>query len=76
MDTFGNSSADPVTIEVKPLPKIRLSLMPSPREVDEEHLDEEGEPKNRKRGSGGKKSSRSKSKRSPFRKKDRRKTSS
>jgi len=76
MDTFGNSSADPVTIEVKPLPKIRLSLMPSPREVDEEHLDEEGEPKNRKSGSGGKKSSRSKSKRSPFRKKDRRKTSS
>jgi lipid-binding SYLF domain-containing protein len=81
MDTFGNSSADPVTIEVKPLPKIRLSLMPSPREEDEENLDEEGEPKNRrssgnKSGSGGKKSSRSKSKRSPFGKKHRRKTSS
>lgn len=27
---------DPVLIEVKPLPKIRLSLMPSPREEDEE----------------------------------------
>ncbi|GAX10889.1 hypothetical protein FisN_UnNu017 [Fistulifera solaris] len=26
----------PVTVEVKPLPKIRLSLMPSPREEDEE----------------------------------------
>ena len=74
MDTFGNSSADPVTIEVKPLPKIRLSLMPVPREEDEEHLDDEGEPKNKK--SDGRKSSRSKSKRSPFGKKNRRKTSS
>jgi hypothetical protein len=27
---------NPVTIEVKPLPKIRLSLMPAPREEDEE----------------------------------------
>jgi lipid-binding SYLF domain-containing protein len=28
---------DPVLIEVKPLPKIRLSLMPSPREEDEDN---------------------------------------
>jgi hypothetical protein len=28
--------AKPMTVEVKPLPKIRLSLMPSPREEDEE----------------------------------------
>ena len=74
-ETFGSSSADPVTIEVKPLPKIRLSLMPSPREEDEENLDEEGEPRDKSRsshrtrsGSGGKKSS-SKSKRSSFSKK-------
>ncbi|KAI2508411.1 Las17-binding protein actin regulator [Fragilaria crotonensis] len=31
-----NSSVKPKTIEVKPLPKIRLSLMPSPREEDED----------------------------------------
>lgn len=43
-DTFDTPSAEPVTIEVKPLPKIRLSLMPSPREEDEEDLDDEGEP--------------------------------
>jgi len=73
-ETFGSSSADPVTIEVKPLPKIRLSLMPSPREEDEENLDEEGEPRGKTRsshksrsGSGGRKSSRSK--RSSFSKK-------
>ncbi len=29
-------SRQPVTVEVKPLPKIRLSLMPAPREEDEE----------------------------------------
>jgi len=34
---------DPVLIEVKPLPKIRLSLMPSPREEDEE-ADSTGSP--------------------------------
>ena len=32
-----NRSTRPKTIEVKPLPKIRLSLMPSPREEDEEN---------------------------------------
>ena len=42
-EPFNVSSSDPVTIEVKPLPKIRLSLMPSPREEDEENLDEEGD---------------------------------
>jgi hypothetical protein len=43
-DTFATQPSEPVTIEVKPLPKIRLSLMPSPREEDEEDLDEDGEP--------------------------------
>jgi hypothetical protein len=43
-DTFENDpSQDPVMIEVKPLPKIRLSLMPSPREEDEENLMDEDE---------------------------------
>jgi hypothetical protein len=32
----GDGDAEPLRIEVKPLPKIRLSLMPSPREEDEE----------------------------------------
>jgi hypothetical protein len=76
-DTFGNTSSDPVTIEVKPLPKIRLSLMPSPREEDEENLDEEGEPKvkSTSKSSGSKKSSSRSSKRSPFGKKQRKKSS-
>ena len=42
-DTFDAPASEPVMIEVKPLPKIRLSLMPSPREEDEFNLDEEGE---------------------------------
>jgi hypothetical protein len=42
-DTFASQPSEPVTIEVKPLPKIRLSLMPSPREEDEENLDEDSE---------------------------------
>jgi hypothetical protein len=42
-DTFDAPSTEPVMIEVKPLPKIRLSLMPSPREEDEFNLDEEGD---------------------------------
>eukprot|EP00531_Pseudo-nitzschia_arenysensis_P017110 CAMPEP_0116139004 /NCGR_PEP_ID=MMETSP0329-20121206/13074_1 /TAXON_ID=697910 /ORGANISM="Pseudo-nitzschia arenysensis, Strain B593" /LENGTH=1448 /DNA_ID=CAMNT_0003634005 /DNA_START=438 /DNA_END=4784 /DNA_ORIENTATION=- len=80
-DTFANSSLDPVTIEVKPLPKIRLSLMPSPREEDEEDLDEDGEPKSKSKSKSrsshsSRKSSRSKSKRSPFGKKSKKKTSS
>lgn len=40
-DTFDAPSAEPVMIEVKPLPKIRLSLMPSPREEDEFNLDDD-----------------------------------
>ena len=42
--TTNNKAVDmeqPVTIEVKPLPKIRLSLMPSPREEDEEESSSE-----------------------------------
>lgn len=33
-------SSNPIKIDVKPLPKIRLDLMPSPREADEEFEDE------------------------------------
>ena len=55
-DTFDQPSTEPVTIEVKPLPKIRLSLMPSPREEDEENLDEDGEPVNSKKSSRNSKS--------------------
>jgi hypothetical protein len=44
-DLFENleeeTKREPVMIEVKPLPKIRLSLMPSPREEDEAEVDEE-----------------------------------
>ena len=36
-------------IEVKPLPKIRLSLMPSPREVDEDSSSQEGRSPSRNR---------------------------
>jgi len=61
-DTFQTSVSDPVTIEVKPLPKIRLSLMPSPREEDEEHLDDDSDPSKGRRSSKGNKSSSSKSK--------------
>lgn len=43
METSANA---PVMIEVKPLPKIRLSLMPSPREEDE---DKEAEAKKKKK---------------------------
>eukprot|EP00980_Cylindrotheca_fusiformis_P009657 scaffold2134_cov93-Cylindrotheca_fusiformis.AAC.19 len=43
METSANA---PVMIEVKPLPKIRLSLMPSPREEDE---DKEAEEKKKKK---------------------------
>jgi len=67
-DTFTNST-DPVTIEVKPYPKVRLSLMPSPREEDEEDLDEEGEPKPKPKPSSSSKKGKSFSKRSLLAKK-------
>jgi hypothetical protein len=60
-DTFDQPSSEPVTIEVKPLPKIRLSLMPSPREEDEENLGDDGEPLNSKKSRSSKSKSRSKS---------------
>ena len=66
-DTLGPAAAVSTTIEVKPLPKIRLSLMPSPREEDEFNLDEDGEfnrkKKSNKSSSSSKKSSRSSSSR-------------
>ena len=34
--SFGGAPRNPVTVEVKPLPKIRLDLLPVPREEDEE----------------------------------------
>jgi len=60
-DAFNSSSSDPVTIEVKPLPKIRLSLMPSPREEDEENLDDEGDPKPKQKSSSSSSGKKSKS---------------
>jgi hypothetical protein len=57
-DTFDSAAAEPVMIEVKPLPKIRLSLMPSPREEDEDLLDENGEPKNKRKSPKKRSSSR------------------
>jgi Las17-binding protein actin regulator len=53
---------EPVLIEVKPLPKIRLSLMPAPREEDEENSSSGGSPvpskpvRKKKPSSRGKKS--------------------
>lgn len=38
-----HDDAGPRTIEVKPLPKIRLSLMPAPREEDEENSSSESD---------------------------------
>jgi len=46
METSANA---PVMIEVKPLPKIRLSLMPSPREEDEDRAAEKKERKKEKK---------------------------
>jgi hypothetical protein len=65
-DTFDAPATDPVMIEVKPLPKIRLSLMPSPREEDEFEQDDATGLDSRKStgsnntGSGSGKSKRSK----------------
>jgi len=47
-DTCDAPSADAVMIEVKPLPKIRLSLMPSPREEDEFNWDDDAEANKKK----------------------------
>ena len=44
LETAANA---PVMIEVKPLPKIRLSLMPSPREEDEDALEDSKRKKSR-----------------------------
>ena len=79
-DTFASIS-DPVTIEVKPLPKIRLSLMPSPREEDENNLDEDGDPvlessKKKEKKKPSKSKSKSRSKRSSWGKKKKSSSSS
>lgn len=51
----------PQTIEIKPLPKIRLDLLPAPREEDEEHSSSESEsPSNSKSARIKKKSSKKK----------------
>jgi len=55
MDDFANFSnfedipRNPVTVEVKPLPKIRLDLCPVPREEDEEEDSEAGDTKHKKK---------------------------
>ena len=63
-DGLQGFSAEPRLIEVKPLPKIRLSLMPSPREEDEEDLSSSSpaDPKSHK-------DKKKKTKSSPFRSK-------
>jgi len=51
----------PQTIEIKPLPKIRLDLLPAPREEDEEHSSSDSEsPSNSKSARIKKKSSKKK----------------
>ena len=76
-DTFDDDEAEgPVMIEVKPLPKIRLSLMPSPREEDEFMLDENGDPIKKKKKGSGTSSNSSKRKSSSPKKSSRRRSSS
>lgn len=59
---FAERKNDSVLIEVKPLPKIRLSLMPSPREEDEEENSSSSSPIPLKQKKKKKSSSKSSSK--------------
>jgi hypothetical protein len=66
MDDFANFSnfdnnipRNPVTVEVKPLPKIRLDLCPVPREEDEEEDSEGVDAKNKKKSKTSRKHKRS-----------------
>jgi hypothetical protein len=56
---FDNIPRNPVTVEVKPLPKIRLDLCPVPREEDEEEDSEAGDAKNKKKSKTSRKHRRS-----------------
>jgi len=69
-DSASNAAAAARLIEVKPLPKIRLSLMPSPREEDEEDLSNDESPSQPESSSSkadSKKSKKGKIKRKSFR---------
>ena len=61
---FSNFTRNPVTVEVKPLPKIRLDLCPVPREEDEED-DSEGGDKNKKKSKTSRKNRSRSSKSTP-----------
>lgn len=56
---FDNIPRNPVTVEVKPLPKIRLDLCPVPREEDEEEGSEAGDAKNKRKSKSSRKHRRS-----------------
>jgi lipid-binding SYLF domain-containing protein len=56
---FDNIPRNPVTVEVKPLPKIRLDLCPVPREEDEDEDSEAGDAKNKKKSKTSRKHRRS-----------------
>jgi len=60
----GHGSDEPRVIEIKPLPKIRLSLMPSPREEDEDELSGSSSPQVELKNKLSSKSSKSKKKKS------------
>mmetsp|Transcript_1477 Transcript_1477/g.2502 ORF Transcript_1477/g.2502 Transcript_1477/m.2502 type:complete len:1349 (+) Transcript_1477:106-4152(+) len=58
MDNFADFDSiprNPVTVEVKPLPKIRLDLCPVPREEDEDEDSEEGNMKHKKKSKSSRK---------------------
>lgn len=52
---FDNITRNPVTVEVKPLPKIRLDLCPVPREEDEDEDSEADENKHKKKSKSSRK---------------------
>lgn len=52
---FDNTPRNPVTVEVKPLPKIRLDLCPVPREEDEDEDSEADENKHKKKSKSSRK---------------------
>jgi len=52
---FDNIPRNPVTVEVKPLPKIRLDLCPVPREEDEDEDSEADDTKHKKKSKSSRK---------------------
>ncbi len=55
LSNFDNISRNPVTVEVKPLPKIRLDLCPVPREEDEDEDSEADDNKHKKKSKSSRK---------------------